>query len=286
MITKPGLYPELAAKDYFTGQVEGVTCLTNSAIKVLINETPADLHGREDEGSYAKRMGDVTHQLALDKGRGYALSPYDRWASDDAKAWKAAAEADGLTPIKKADLDDALKMATLIKARIAEALGGAPYSTEVPFYWVEETVHGKVWCSGMLDVWCASLAIAIDPKITKIIHGDKARAHISNMGWHTQNAWYRRGLGKILPELAGRIRFKNLLISPDKPHTSRLVEISEGWRTGAELDCERALAVYARCVATNEWPGYPAEGEILDEPSWQMNARLQREIEAEESGGE
>lgn len=282
-VTKPGIYPEISAREYFEGQTKA-RCLTSSAIKTLLNETPADLVGKEDTDSHAKRMGDVSHQLALDKGKGYALSPYDRWQSDDAKDWKKQAEAQGLTPIKKPDLDIAMALAVIIKDRIKAAVGDNAYATEVPFYWVEETQYGKVWCSGMLDVWCHDLALALDPKITKVIHGDKARAHIANMGWHTQNAWYRRGLAKLFPDMAGILQFKNLLISPDKPHSSRLIQISEGWRQGAELDCERALMMFARCQSTGEWPGYPAE-ETLDEPTWAMSQRLNREIE-EESGGE
>lgn len=275
-ITTPGIYPDLPASEYFTSRCPSRP-LSNSGIKILINETPADFIGREPTDSAAMRLGDVVHQLALGKGSGYDISPWDDYRTKAAQEWRDAVAANGRTPIKQKDFDAAEDMAEIVRIRIAKALGGAEYQTEVPFFWTEDTPHGVVWCCGMADIWCPSLGVVIDPKVTKYVHGEKARAHIANLGWATQNAWYRRGLSKLLPDMAGKLRFANLLISPDKPHTSRLVEISEGWRTGADADCERALGIFARCMATGEWPGYPDQ-EILDEPSWLANARLMREM--------
>lgn len=275
-ITTPGIYPDMTAREYFAGATPTMA-LTSSGIKTLLNETPADFIGKKREATAAMRLGDVTHQLALGKGKGYVISPYDDYRTKDSREWRDAAIASGLVPIKQPDFDAAEAMAAIIRTRIEKALGGAEYLTEVPFFWQE----GDVWCAGMMDVWCQSLGVVIDPKITGYVHGERARAHIANMGWHWQNAWYRRGLGKIMPEIAGRVRFANLLISDDEPHTSRLVEISEGWRTGAERDCERALATFAQCMATDTWPGYPDQ-EVIDEPTWLTNARLMRDMEDEE----
>lgn len=277
-ITSPGLYPDLPASEYFTSRCP-TRPLSNSGIKILISETPADFIGREPADSAAMRLGDVVHQLALGKGQGYEISPWDDYRKKEAQEWRDAVIEAGRTPIKQKDWDAASDMAEIVVKRVHAALGGAEYQTEVPFFWTEETTHGTTWCCAMMDIWCPSLGVVIDPKVTKYIHGDKARAHIANMGWATQNAWYRRGLSRLLPDM--HIRFANLMISPDKPHTSRLVEISEGWRAGAELDCERALEIFARCMATNEWPGYPDQ-EILDEPTWLQNARMIREVMEDE----
>lgn len=275
-ITAPGIYPDITASEYFSARCPSRP-LSNSGIKILINETPADFIGREPTDSAAMRLGDVVHQLALGKGKGYVIAPFDDYRTKDAREWRDKTMEMGLVPIKEPDYLAAEDMAEIIRHRVSRALGGAEYQTEVPFFWTEATAYGTVWCCAMMDIWCPSLGVVIDPKVTKYVHGEKARAHIHNMGWATQNAWYRRGLSKLLPDQSGKIRFANLMISPEKPHTSRLIEISEGWRTGAEADCERALSVFARCMSTGEWPGYPDQ-EILDEPSYLQNARLMREL--------
>lgn len=274
-----GIFPEMSSREYFAKRDEMV--LTNSGIKTLLNETPADFIGKEWEDSHAKRLGDVTHQLALGKGKGYIISPYDEYRTNEAKAWRDKAIADGITPIKLKDFEAAAAMASIISKRVDALLDGEPYETEVPFFWTENVDGTEVWCSGMMDIWCPSLGVVIDPKVTPYVHGDKARVHIANMGWHTQNAWYRRGLDKLVPSWAGRLRFLNLLISPKVPHTSRAIQISEGWRTGAEMDCDRALTTFGTCIRENHWPGYDVS-EILDEPTWMTSARVMREMEDEE----
>ena len=288
IISTPGFYPEVTPREYFNGFTP-TRALTSTGIKRLLNTTPADYRYGETEDTYAKRMGDVVHQLALGKGRGYAVSDHPRWDRriKDEKhringelpgEFLDRCEREGLTPIKRADFEAAEEMAVIVRERIYEAFDDMGYQTEVPFAWHEETPHGRVWCTGMLDVWSEARLTVIDPKITDRLHG--AERQIVAMGWDIQNAWYRRGLTKIMPEAAGRIAFKNLLVSPQWPHTTRLGQITEGWRERAERDCERALHLFARCLHTNEWPGYPAE-ETWDEPSWSQNLRAQYEIEEE-----
>lgn len=279
-ITTPGIYPNITPAGYHRG-ITPDYALSASGIKILLNETPFDYRYRKRKpATDAMRLGDVAHQIALNQGKGFAISPYDDYRTKEAREWRDEQIGAGIIPIKQDAFDEASEIAIIIRYRINRALDGADYLTEVPFAWIEQTEHGETWCTGMMDVWCPERGIIIDPKITPYLHGDKARAHIGNMGWHWQNAWYRRGIGKIMPYLEGRVRFKNILVHPDDPHTSRVVEISEGWRAGAEQDCLRALATFAECQSTGIWPGYP-EDEILDEPEWSTRMRLMKELEGE-----
>jgi hypothetical protein len=279
-VSKPGLYPEITPAEYFAGFTPA-RALTSTGIKKLLATTAADYRYGEDEGSAAKRLGDVVHQLALGKGAGYAVSDHKRWddRDKDYAAFRAECERQGLTPIKRKDFEAAEEMADILYEQICVALGcmdDAAYLTEVPFAWVEETPYGPVWCTGMMDVWCADRLTVIDPKVTAQVHAGPR--HAVSMGWDIQAAWYLRGLSKIMPHHAGRLTFKNLLVSDKPPHTTRLIRYSEGWRTNAERECERALHLFARCLHANEWPAYPPE-ETWDEPGWSQAQRLQHELE-------
>lgn len=270
LITKPGIYPELS-DGYHSGGYECPTRpLSQTGIKILLNETPADFMAPRKPSTRAMDLGSVTHALALGKGAKFSISPFDDYRTKDARQWRDDTIAEGLIPIKASEYADAKAMADIIKAKINHALGGADYQTEVPFFWQE----GDTWACGMLDVWCEEKLVAIDPKITKII-GKRARAHMVNIGWDIQSAWYRRGLDAIFPQYAGRIRFANLLIKPDAPYTHRLLTINEAWRQSAEMECERALRIFQECMATNNWPGYPDEIEVLDAPSWTLKERIE-----------
>lgn len=267
MIEHPGIYPEAP---YRTENLTPTPYLTQSGIKVLLTETPADFrHPSRKPASTEMDFGSIVHKLALGKGAQFAVSPFDDYRTKDARAWRDDTIEAGLIPIKADKYDDAMKIAAAIIQKINHVLQGAEYLTEVPFFWQE----GGVWCGGCMDVWCPDLLIAIDPKVTNRI-GRRAQSHMINMGWDIQAAWYRRGLEKIMPDLAGHIRFANILVKPDEPFTARVIALNEAWRHSAEQECLRALRIFQTCQANDEWPGYPDGIEELDAPTWALNERV------------
>lgn len=275
-IIEPGLYPDLP--NYHGRRHTPTRALSASGIKVLLNETPLDFITPRDRKSDEMNFGSIVHALALGKGARFAISPFDDYRTKDARAWRDEIAASGVIPIKADKYDEAEQVASVVRSRIAAITKGHDYMTEVPFFWQE----GDTWCSGMLDVWCPDLLLAIDPKITTNV-GKRAAASMVNFGWDIQAAWYRRGLEKIYPDDAGRIRFVNLLVKPEAPFTSRLLMLNEAWRASAESECLRAMRIFDRCMATDTWPGYPEDIELMDAPAWTLKDRM--EMEMMEEGG-
>lgn len=281
-VQAPGLYPEFADR-YFTEQLTPTRCLTQSGIKTLLSETPADYKYGVRKQSSEMGFGAIVHALALGKGARFVVSEYDDYRTKAAREWRDEVVSAGRIPIKPEKYDEAQKIALVIQARIEQALGGAPYETEVPFFWQEwinysggSVPQGKIepvatWCGGMLDVWCESLSIALDPKITGAVPSPQ-RAMV-NFGWDLQAAWYRRGLERIFPSRAGHIRFANILVRPVEPFTSRLVTLNEGWRASAEQECQRALRIFQDCQRSGVWPGYADGIEEMDAPTWLLTQR-------------
>ena len=303
LITAPGIYPKITSRQYFAEPCP-VPALTNSGIKTILAKTPAEFayeHPAITPGSEvaastaAKRMGDISHQLALGKGRGFAIGDYPTWASNDAKAFKKDAEANGLVPVKAAEFAIAEKIADIMRERIEQTLaflGGyqaphgtnpPPYETEVVMAWQEETRHGAIWCRAMMDVWCPHVGAILDPKFTDRIADGVFENHATNMGWDMQDAWYRRGLSKLFPDLAGRLRFINLLCSPKPPHISRSREADEATRYSCEMEIERAIDKFSGCLKANEWPAYSLAPEPWTARSWTIAQRAANS-ETEEHG--
>lgn len=302
LIQKPGFY-RMASAQYFAEPCP-TAALTSSGIKLLCKKPPAAFaytnlalnpDSEEPATTAAKRIGDVGHQLALGNGRGYAVGDFKTWGSNAAKAFKREAIDAGLTPVKVAEFGKCERMADVMSGRIKRTLaaiaksrnievpeGGVPYQTEVVAAWIEETPHGPVWCRMMMDVWCESLLVILDPKFTDRIADGVVEAHIANMGWDLQGAWYPRGIEALIPDAAGRVTFANLMIETQKPHLSRSVQMNEGWRYSSQLECERALSIFARCMANDAWPAYPEAVEILAPKPWTLKERLDRELEESE----
>ncbi len=273
MITVPGMYPELSAT-YHGARHTPTRALSYSGIKVLLSETPLDFITPKERKSDEMGFGTIVHKMALGKGGVFEVCPFDDYRTKAAREWRDTCIANGAIPIKAEQFADAQAMAAIIQERITRALQGADYETEVPFFWQE----GETWFSAMADVWCPELLTVIDPKTTSGIHG--FQREIGKFGYHIQSALYRRGLDRIFPQNAGRHKFRILPVSTEAPYISRLIDISEAWRAGAEWEISRAVDIFERCMATDEWPAYPDE-ETMEEPSWQAHERAMMEMETD-----
>ena len=267
LITAPGLYPSIAPEEYFSEPCPA-PALTNSLISILTNKSPA--HARHahpslnpsydpKKSSRAMSRGSLVHRLALDKGQEIIVSPYDEFRTKESKEWRDG-QPSGCLIVKQAELETAEAMASVIRRQIEEACQGEPYETEVVFAWLE----GDVWCRGMLDVWCPSLNLALDPK-TCADASDHAVDRVFAKGYARQQSWYQRGLSAINGESP---QFKFLFVEGDEPHVSRVASASEGLRSGSDMECDRALSLFGKCLASGEWPGY--ENRIVQPTSWQV----------------
>lgn len=279
LILAPGFFPEITPAQYFAEPC-AAPALTNSGIKLLApagaapakfaHQHPAIGQAPEEIASTAAQYrGRLVHRLSLDKGDDYAISPFDEYRSNDAKAWKADTEARGVMPVKRAAFEEAEAMAAIVRERIVEACEGRPYQTEVVIAWQEkvELRDGTallVWCRAMLDVWCPDLLLALDVKTCADACDDAIVRQFAN-GYATQDGWYLRGLNRLTGE-TGRARFGFLFVESEAPFLYRPVASTEAFRHGANMEIERALSVFGQCLNADDWPGY-ADLRVLP-PSW------------------
>jgi hypothetical protein len=146
----------------------------------------------------------------------------------------------------------------------------------------EETPFGPIWVRFCLDVWCPERALILDPKITPRIYDGMVERQFVNMGWDRQAALYPHAVGKIFPELAGRVDFADLLVKPKPPYTSRRIATEKAWKATKLRECFKAMETFAYCLKENRWPGFPLdETEIAHMPKWE-EARLMAEEEDSE----
>jgi hypothetical protein len=267
---------------YYADNYTPQPAISCSKMGKLLNETPLDFafdHPRLNpdpeklKDTIAKIRGDVVHQLALGKGRGYAVGDFKTWQSNDAKAFKENAEAQGLTPIKRADFEEAEVLATVVRERIEEVLEGSPYETEVAFWYQEMTAAGPIWVRGKLDVWCEEKAIILDPKVTARLYDDQVDRQLVSMGWDRQAALYPHAIGTIRPELAGRIRFADLMVKPEPPYTSRLVTLEGAFEASAIRQCKIAFERFGACLYAGKWPGFGNKVDVIPIPQWEARKR-------------
>jgi hypothetical protein len=283
LITKPGLYLDMACEDYFADPCPEPS-LSNSGIGILLHQSPlhfAVQHPRLNGGGDACKAtagmhrGSVVHRLALGAGKDYVIIDADAYRTNDAKAQRAEAEASGLVPILKAKFEEAQEQAKVVRQHLDDVLLGEPFLPEVVIAWQIETKHGLIWCRGMIDAWCPTLLLAVDLKSTQDASPAAATRRMVNGGYDTQDAWYSRGLGHVIGE-PGKVRFVTLFVENDPPNASHAVTIDEAWRSSSWDLCEEAAEIFARCKKAGQWPGYPRSPQLLNPPDWLISQRMFR----------
>lgn len=281
-----GLFPDMTAEEYHADPCPQPS-ISNSHMDPILNESPLDFafgHPRlNDDPEIVKATmerirGDIVHQLALGKGRGYAVGDFDAWRSKEAKAFKDNAELQGLTPIIREKFEEAEIIAGVIREKVKRFLDGADYMTEVPLMWQEETESGPIWVRAMLDIWCPEKGIVLDPKVTERLHDNVVGSHMVNMGWDRQAALYTHGLAMILPGMAGRIAFADLMVKPKPPFTHRFVEPPKAWNHTSIKQCRIAFERFGACLYAGRWPGYGDKVHRAAMPYWEEKRRTDMEI--------
>lgn len=286
-IEEPGFYPEMSELDYFADPCPEPS-LRQSGIKVLVGRSPyhfAHQHVRLNPYRAARnptsqmRLGSAVHSLALARGKEVSIIRYPDFKSSSAQRAREAALGAGRIPVLEREYERATVLAGIVRQAIEVELEGAEYWTEVPFFWVEETPFGPIWCAGMLDVWCPSKAKALDVKASSVpAVPDAVGRDMASNGYDVQNTWYRRGLGKLLPHAAGGFEFGTLYVEVDPPHGSSLFELDEGSRHVAEGDCLLAIRRFAQCLHSRSWPSYPRR-QVVGTPSYHHQAATMRQLE-------
>lgn len=290
LATVPGFYPELDADAYFRDPCP-TPSLNNSLIDLLVEASPEHAAARHPrlnpygdalESTKAQWLGSAVHRLALGRGREVAVLKYPDFKSSTARRARDLAIDNGRIPVLEREFQRAESMAKRVRARIEEELEGAPFETEVPLVWIEETPAGPIWCRAMLDVWCESLATEIDVKTTRgFATADFAGRDMAANGYDTQRRFYARGLAAVRPDLAGRIKSKTLYVENALPFGARAFQLTEASNHVADMAIDSAVRLWGECVAARSWPGYPRGSVLVNTPTFHHNKWIERELAGE-----
>lgn len=211
--------------------------------------------------------GSVIHRLVLGKGRDYVAVDADDWRTKKAKEERDAIRAQGLTPVLQCDLTDyteaALKMRTQLERRGLKLDG----ESEVAVEWHD----GDVLCKSMFDHVWMKRGVILDLKVTENAHPTSVERTAENLGYAIQAAAYTRALTALRPQLAGRVEFLFAFCEPDDPWAVNICRPDGAFRELGERRWHRAVATWAECIATNNWPAYGQGVNPLSPPAWALN---------------
>jgi hypothetical protein len=275
----PGIH-NLTAEQYHADPVQGGS-LSSTGARYLLDNCPAKFRHWLAEPAETKKVwdeGSAAHQLVLGAGptlvriEGESKLGPDVWNTNDVKEEVATVRQSGGIPLKPKQWDMVHGMAAaLTRHKLAAALLAPEQGTP------EQTI---VWQDPPSGVMCRALVDHLrhpapagrfyvpDYKTADCAHPEKVAKSIADWGYHIQGWWYEQAV-----KAAGRgpdVQFALVVQEKKAPFLVSVVfPDAESIRAGGLL-ARDAINLYAECVESGVWPGYPEEGVPVSLPPWEL----------------
>jgi len=283
-ITEPGVY-DMSPEEYHADPV-AERSLSSTVGRWLLQHTP--MHARHWIDNPVEKstfdVGRAAHRVVLGKGQPFAVYPPDVLSSNGAvstkaaKAWEAEQRAAGVTPIKAETEEAIYNMAAAVEAHL-EACGLAlePQHSE-------RVAIGQcdgVWIRAMIDNAPADAPVIYDLKTTTDASPEACVRAVANYGYDVQAAHYLDAWEAATGE---RRAFRFVCVEKEPPHGCSVVELYDDpddpadWMLDARSKAAEARRIWKRCLATGEWPGYPAGVAVIGAPTWHRAKWEAREL--------
>lgn len=279
LITSPGFY-DLTAAEYHADPVCEPSLSSSLAVDLIVR-SPAharlrhprlcDASERADhEETDAMAFGTVVHSLLLGKGSKFSVWHGETWRGGEAQAFKASAEASGVTAIKCADFDRANAVANAARVQLAD-MGLGYLLTDGKSEQVAVWREGESWCRAMFDKWIPERDLIVDIKTTgKSAHPEKVAKLIAGMDYDMRSQFYLRGAAKLtgIPARKGGIGFMFLFVETAKPYCVTPCFLDEAFQARGTRRAAEAIDIWARCMESKTWPGYAEQAVEIAAPGW------------------
>lgn len=255
---------------------------SSGARRLLPPSCPARFRWERDNGGRPNRAtfdeGHAAHREVLGVGAPLVIIEADDWRTKAAREQRDEAYAQGRTPILAATAEHVRGMAKALREHpLASDLLKQPGRPEVSLFWHDEQ-HGidrrarLDWLPEVVD----GRVIIADLKTTTHAEPRSIERWVTRFGYHQQAAWYidaAHALG-----IAETVDFRLIFVEKEPPYLTTVAELDhEAILAGRALN-DRALGVYAECVATDTWPGYTSGIATVSLPSWAVDDALEMSL--------
>ncbi len=267
VIDTPGVYAGIPEADYHADPWPGGS-LSVSGAKTLL-DLPARFRWQRQNPPEPKPeflIGRAAHALVLGVGADIVEIEADSWRTKAAAEAKAAALAEGKTPLLTKDHQMVQAMADRLAASEVPSLilsgSGTP---EASLFVEDETgvvLRGRVdWLPEPADrmiVGDYKTAVSANPA-----EFDKAAA---NYRYHMQAAWYSDLIVDL--GLASEVAFLFVVQEKTAPYEVAVCQLTDVDLAIGRFQNRVAVATYAECTRSGVWPGYGDHVHMVGLPAW------------------
>lgn len=267
----PGLHYDMPAAAYHADPAPEPS-LSSSLARLLLRASPQAVwhaHPRLNPGhqpghSDVFDLGTAAHLQLLEPGAGLLVVDAADWRGKEAQAQRASARERGLTPLLAHQYQQVQAMCDAATAYLGQSEIGLTWSTgtsEVTALWQE----GPTWLRARFDRLSDDRRAIFDYKTTTDASPAGFSRQIWRMGYHLQDAFYRRAIRALDGH---EPRFIFVAQSREAPFECSLHECSIELREYADVEIERAIKTWARCVDAGRWPSFGPHIHTVSAPAW------------------
>lgn len=272
---KPGVYNDVPMSQY-----REVKALNHSLLR-HIKRSPSHVAwaaANPTQPTEAQALGTALHVWALqrdlwDTEIAVALR-IDRRTNEGKQAWsKFQRDSVGKTIITDEQNSLIVPMSKAIgKHADAARLRSAKGHAEVVIVWKD--IDG-ILCKGRIDktIETPNGLVRVDIKTTRSVDFRDFARDCEKFNYHTQDAFYRRGLESLGIKDAGEYI---IAVETEPPHPVEVVKFGQATRSTADQIVTAWMSQYAKCVRENKWPANDHGIQEIDVPEW---ALIKEEIE-------
>lgn len=219
--------------------------------------------------------GTLVHCAILEPSefeRRYLIAPDVDKRTKEWKEFAAFARNVNAEPITQVQRDAAMRQADALRALPAVAELLADGVAEQSVYW-RDHAHGLLlkcrpdWQS---PVGHGRGLVLLDVKTAADASPEGFASACAKFGYFMQDPWYCEGVQTALGiEVHGMVF---AVVESEFPHACAAYMLSDEARALGRERIALARLTYRDCMASNEWPGYPSQIQVIDLPRWAYTA--------------
>jgi hypothetical protein len=282
MSLSPGIH-DVPADEYHRDPGEQPS-LSASIANILLQQSPA--HARANHprlnpdyrpSADAKYdLGVCVHSLLLEGRNAIGIVDADSWRTKDAQAMRDNFRADGKVPLLAKDALDVVAMCEAVRDQLDRLEIDPPLLSqgqpEQTLLWHEPN---GVCCRARVDWLADDHTYVTDIKTTsRSANPARFSRTMFDLGYDVQACFYRRGVERltgVVPE------FRLLVCETSAPYAVSVMGLAPSAIELADAKVDYAIATWARCLTTNEWPSYPTQVAYAEPPAWELTRWLEKE---------
>ena len=272
-VEAPKIVDGLSAEAYHADK----TSISSSGLRALLNPgCPAQFKYDRDHPQPPKRefdLGNAVHTAVLGEGHDIVeITGFTDYKKADARALRDEAYAAGKVPLLPKEKKQVDEMAAAVRRHkdagplLAPGMG----IPERSIYWTDPATGVRCRVRPDWLIVRPEITAIVDLKTTTDANPEACSKAIESYSYHQQGALYVDGVqaAGLAPEGA---RFFYVFQSKKAPYLITVRELSDQDQDIGRARNERALRIYAECLANDDWPDWTGPVDTIPQigmPTW------------------